>query len=224
MYEGAMTWSRINDGEQCGLLFKLRHEEKRKEPDSPHFIKGTRVHEGVNNYLTGRAKGLPVEAEPMRDMLVQLKAKKSLQGEEAWGYDDGWDPLPVTGYFSKSDKLRAKVDALFWPSPTEVEVIDFKTGQVRESGLDQPRFYAMLAMMRYDKAKAAFFSLWFLEHNKILPEAADREPLLRKDLQATAREFHKRISVVLKKKGVPEPGLHCRWCPFSKNKGGPCPY
>lgn len=223
-YEGAMTWSRISDGEQCGLLFKLRHIEKRKEPESPHFVKGMRVHAGVDSFLRNRTPMLPREADPMRSDLVALKANKTLRGEEAWGYDDEWQPLPVTGYFSKADRLRAKVDAMYWPNAKEIEIIDFKTGQVRESGLDQPRFYAMLALLRYSKAMAAYFSLWFLEHDKILPDLEDRKPLRRKDLPKTMDEFSKRIKDVVSKTGAAEPGIYCKWCPFAKNKGGPCQY
>jgi len=223
-YEGAMTWSRINDGEQCGLLFMLRHIEKRKEPSSPHFVKGTRVHTGVDDFLRKRKPALPAEADPMREYLEKLKNNPTLRGEEAWGYDDEWQPLPVTGYFSKQDRLRAKVDALMWLSDKEIEIIDFKTGQVRDSGLDQPRFYAMLALLRFPKAMAAYFSLWFLEHNTILPEKKDRAPLLRTGLDKTIKEFSGRIKAVINKTGKAEPGVYCKWCPFAKSKGGPCQY
>lgn len=219
-YEGAFTYSRLNDYDQCRLLFKLRHIEKRKEPDSPHFVKGNRIHEGIDMYLKKRANGIPLEAKPLAKELSALRNDKTLRGEEAWGFDDSWEPLPVTGYFSKRDHIRAKIDALRSIKDTAI-VIDFKSGQVRDASEDQVRFYGVLTLLRELKFKIAKLQLWFVEHGQI----KEYEPVLRKDVAALKKGYADRFKKIqMTSVFEPTPGVYCRWCPFSKHKGGPCKF
>jgi putative RecB family exonuclease len=219
-YEGAITYSRLRDFEQCGLLFQLRHIEKRSEPSSPHFVKGSRVHDALEQFLKGRVRTLPPESEPLALQLVALKKDKSLIGEQAWGYDEDWAPLPVTGYFSKADHVRAKVDAMT-TAKNQARIIDFKTGKIRPTDVDQVRFYALLAMLRYHEITSSLLTLWYVEQGKI----EDFKAVPRSDVPTILASFKKRIAKMMgTEKFKPTPGLHCRWCAFSRHKGGPCQY
>lgn len=219
-YEGAVTFSRLRDSETCGLQFQLRHIEKRKEPDNAAFAKGSRVHDHIEQFLKGRVQTLPDEAERLAKKLIWLKKQPGLRGEEAWGFDAEWAPLPVTGYFSKFDYVRAKVDALLPKGPLAT-VIDFKTGRVRETDVDQVRFYALLTLLRERKVARAALQVWYVEHGKI----DEFKTIERKELDLLKDHYVKRIQKMLNKTDFkPQPGMHCRWCSFSKHKGGPCAY
>ena len=219
-FEGAITWSRWADFDQCGLLFQLRHIEKRKEPPAPHFVKGARVHEHVDAWLKRRIPLLPDEAEPLALQLLALRKEKNLVGEEAWGYTEEWEPLPVTGYFSKRDWLRAKIDALVIKAKL-LRVIDFKTGKMRPISAEQVKFYGMLALLRYENVETAALELWYLEQGMV--EA--HTPVERAEIPKLKREYELKFQrMTSATKFLPNPGLYCRWCPFSKQRGGPCTY
>ena len=218
-YEGAHTWSRLSDFD-CALKFKLRHIEKRQEPPSKAFEKGGRVHEGLDKFMKQRTKLLPDEAWTLRKELVALSKDKSLRGEEAWGYDRNWQPLPVTGYFSDGDYIRAKIDALT-SKKDRLKVIDFKTGQVRSASPLQVRFYGMLALIREPKMQAAELELWFVEQSKVIPF----EPVQRKDLLSIKTDFQRRFNAIEAERAwKPNPGDACTFCPFTRHKGGPCQF
>lgn len=216
-YTGAHTWSKLSDFD-CALKFKLRHIEKRKEPESKAFVKGGRVHEGLDKYMKKRASVLPDEAWTLRKELTALSKDKTLRGEEAWGFDRDWQPLPVTGYFSDKDYIRAKVDALT-SKKDRLKVIDFKTGQVRSASPLQVRFYGMLALIREPKMQAAELELWFVEQGKVIPF----EPVQRKDLLPIKTDFQRRFNQIeAERDWKPSPGDACTFCPFTKHRGGPC--
>lgn len=218
-YEGAHTWSRLSDFD-CALKFRLKHIEKRKEPENKAFIKGGRVHDGLDQFLKGRSKLIPEEAAPLKKQVQALAKDKSLTGEEAWGFDRGWAPLPMTGYFSDADYIRAKVDAMT-ERADECKVIDFKTGQVRSASPLQVRFYGMLALLRKPKLNTARLELWFVERGQILPF----DPVTRKELLSIRTDFQRRFKAIEEERAwKPMPGDACTFCPFTRHKGGPCKY
>jgi hypothetical protein len=219
-FEGAVTYTRLHDFEQCRLLFKLRHIEKRKEPDSPHFVKGARVHDQLEAFLKKRLGVVPDEAEPLRLKLAWLRRQPGLRTEEAWGYGEDWSPLPVTGYFSKADYIRAKIDALVVGKKVAT-VIDFKTGKIRPAGEDQVRFYGLLTLLREPKVEAAELQLWFVEHGK----TEEYEIVKRVNVEGLRKGYAKRFDTLRNATTfMPTPGLYCKWCSFSKHKAGPCVY
>jgi CRISPR/Cas system-associated exonuclease Cas4 (RecB family) len=218
-YEGAHTWSRLSEFD-CALKFKLKHIEKRKEPANAAFVKGGRVHDGLDGFLKRRSKLIPDEAWTLRAELTALRKDKTLRGEEAWGYDRAWQPLPVTGYFSDADYIRAKVDAMTTKGD-KCKVIDFKTGQVRSASPLQVRFYGMLALIREPKLNVAQLELWFVEQGQIMPF----EPVKRSEVLAIKTDFQRRFKAIEDERAwKPTPGDACRFCPFTKHKGGPCRY
>lgn len=221
-YTGAWTWSRLADAEQCKLFFRLRHVEKREEPSSPAMERGSEIHKSLDNWLKGRTPALHPEVHKlMIPPLEKLKKEKSLLSDEAWGYTKEWEPLPVTGYFSRHDWVRAKADAVTVKSAV-VTVIDFKTGKPRDVSEDQVRFYGVLGLQRYKAAKSAALALWYTDAGKIVP----CEPVKRADVPKLIKDYTARAQthVYDEETFAPTPGDHCNRCPFSRYKGGPCKY
>lgn len=218
-YTGAYTYSRLNDADQCLSLFKFRHIDKRPEPSSPHFVKGNRIHNGLESFLKGHVPKIPAEAESLAVEIKGLKKFKGLRSEEAWGFDEQWKPLPhESGYFSPLDKVRAKIDVLKI-SGVQATVIDFKSGQVRDAGEDQVRFYGLLALLKEPKVKVAALELWFVEHGEI----RTYDPVKRVDADRLKASYNKRfIAISSETKFPPKVSMKCKWCAFSKYKGGPC--
>jgi CRISPR/Cas system-associated exonuclease Cas4 (RecB family) len=100
-------------------------------------------------------------------------------------------------------------------------VIDYKTGQYKPGTYgEQLELYALAAFMTYPTVTEVTAALWFLDTGDIVTAKFNyREvPELREkwDKATTQmlcdREFH------------PRPNDKCKWCSFSKAKGGPCEF
>lgn len=220
IYEGAWTWSRLRDAEQCKLLLRLRHIEKRPEPTSPALSEGARRHDALDDWLKGRST-FPAEEKRMKKELTALKRKPGLFSNASWRMTRQWKALPETGYFGKEDWVRAKADAA-WVEGSTLEVVDFKTGRQYAVSEDQVRFYGVVGLLREIEAKLAQLHLWYLDSGKV----KTTEPLKRKDVETLRADFEARAikHIYEETKFKPTPGEHCRMCPFSKYKGGPCKF
>lgn len=219
-YVGPFTHSRIRDFETCKLQFHLRHVQRLDGQTSPALERGSKVHEAIECFLNGWVKKLGEIVEGLRDPIMKLK-KLNPECENLWAHDKNYQPLP--DQFDKKAWCRAKLDALVRPKPKGeqvVRVFDWKTGKIYPENEDQTRFYGMLALMKEPKAERADLELWYVDQNEIKVQA----PVFRTEVPAIQKDFNKRAGRMYDAKKFPaEPGMHCRACPFSKRKGGPCP-
>lgn len=215
LFTGGVSWSKLDVFERCAALFKYQYIDKRPEPRSPALEKGTRVHLDLDGWLKGTRPALPMEAMPMLQEMVALKKQKP-RTEEEWAFGEGWEPKP--NGFRPGDWLRAKIDALVVKAP-RAKVIDFKSGKNRGAKGEQPRFYAVLTLLREPKVKVVEPEFWYVEHGVV----ATGIEVARSELHHLLRNYTRRLAKpYAEHKFLPTPGDHCRWCSFSKHKNGPC--
>jgi CRISPR/Cas system-associated exonuclease Cas4 (RecB family) len=215
-FVGPWTHSRLSSFETCKLRFKLKEIDKVPEAPSPALERGSKIHEHIEGYLNGWVKTLPEEIK-LRDELKKLKALKPVI-EKLWAHAK--DYSPITDQWSKAAWCRAKLDA-FLETNARARVIDFKTGRVYPQNDDQVRFYGMLGLMRAPKQPLAQLELWYVDQDLI----KECEPVKRTEIPLLQKEYTRRAERMYKPfKPTPEPGLHCRTCPFRKQSGGPCEY
>ena len=217
-FEGSVGWSKLDVFEQCAARFFWQYVydgPRIPAPVNQAFVKGTRVHENLDQWLNGKHPAICLEAMPMRAELNHLKKSKP-RTEEAWAFDEGFEPKPIG--FKAGDWIRAKIDALVVMAKSAI-VIDFKTGKNRGAGGEQPRFYAALTLIREPKVMTVQPEFWYLEHGKI----AQGELVHRKELPALKILYKRRLMKIYEEKTWAEtPGQMCHWCDFSKGRGGPC--
>lgn len=215
-YIGAWSISKLHTFETCKAQFKRRFIEKLPEPKSPALEHGSMVHKGIEAWFNGWVKGMPDYMKPMAKQFRALKRKSPIT-ESMWGFKRSWEPLHDG--FSRLAWIRAKTDA-FLDVGKAIHIYDWKTGKPREISNDQMKFYGTLGLLRSPDAEEAVLELWYPEDNKIFPAKMER-----KDVAKAVKEFERRAKRLFAEYEWPEePGLHCRWCPFSKTKGGPCTY
>ena len=99
--------------------------------------------------------------------------------------------------------------------------MDYKTGKVRaEQVEEQLSLYALVALLLYEDLKEVVVQAWFLDHDQELVRHFKRKhiPKLKEYWEREVVRYFKDRDF------VPNPGYYCRWCDFSKAKGGPCKF
>lgn len=240
----AWSYSRHETYNNCPLRAKFLYIDKLKEPDSAAGANGTRVHALAAAYVS---RQLPTDKDSrpylgeIRDMLAnnkmpdelvtfekefkQIRKLNSAAVEQQWCFDKNWNPVD---WFASSAWLRIKVDLHYLVQKkrkgglreTTVYIVDHKTGKEKSEHALQRSLYALGAFLMYPDAVKVVATHWYLD-----PGRDPGESWTRDQLPALKQEWLNRTKAMLSDTTfAPRPGDYCRWCVFSKAKGGSCPY
>lgn len=216
---------------ECPLRYKLTRIEKRPTTRGPALIRGDVIHQEGERYL--KAGGRVPKSYALFDReMRELRRRKALS-EASWAFDVGWREVE---WFSPVVWVRVKLDTCYISQdnldygPTTAHVIDFKTGRIYEGYGTQLELYAVAAFLKYQDVERVAPAFWFLDRGEIvggpqetlhLPDV--RSYYEREELPQLQRTWQRRAQPMLKDRSfAPASGAHCRWCDFSKAKGGPC--
>lgn len=215
----AWSYSRLGDHSKCPLYAKLRHLDRLPEPESPALANGNAVHKTAEEYIKAKRtpKLLPRALANFKDDFAALrKVKVPVKTEDQWCVTAKWESHD---WFGPAAWCRAKVD-VYYIAGSHMEIIDHKTGKIWPDNVEQLHQYATLAFSIFPKIETVNASLWYLDQGEIV----DRD-YRRVDLPVMQGIWNKRVAPMLADKTfAPRPGNHCRWCNFSKEKGGPCKF
>jgi hypothetical protein len=232
------SFSRWDCYNKCPAQANFKFNLKMKEPSSPALERGTALHSLAENWLRGPKIGrgsvggsLPEElkliAKPLRDF-----KKRGAVPEAEFCFDKDWKPVD---WFSREAWCRVKADVTIAPVINSkktpiVEVHDFKSGG-KKGELDfvchpeyelQLDLYSLAGLLSYPTAEKVESSLVFIDHGVVVPNP---NVYTQKDVPTLKKDWEKRVKKMLTdEKYTPNPGNACRWCTFSKAKGGMCAY
>jgi hypothetical protein len=206
------TTSNFKDYEKCPAMYKYRRLQKLPEPDSPAMARGTQIHTMAEMYVTGELSEVPDELKKLAEDFKLLKRLKP-EMEKLWQFGKGWLQLLGAGKLWR----RSKLDAVHI-GKTEALVIDFKTGRVYPEHTDQFLHYAIDTLGRHPELKQVRTEGWYTDQGEVHDKTYSKEELVeeRKKWTAKAEQFLEATEF------RPTPGKACKWCAFSKTKGGPC--
>ena len=213
------SFSRYNDWATCAFRAKLKHLDKLKEPEGPALARGSQIHKLAEDYATGRLPKLPVELKLFKEEFTVLRAnRKRLLVEQQWALNVKWEP---TGWFDRDAWVRIVIDV---GSPdakqTVLDLIDHKTGKIREVSKEQLTLYAIAGFAQMPTLKLLNAKLWYLDAGEEITE--QYKPA---DVPALKKKWEARVKPMLADtKFKPTPNEGCRWCHFRKGNGGPCKY
>ena len=218
----SVSFSKLQDFEQCPYRCKLKHVDRIPEEKHPAAERGTAIHQMAEDYVSGKLKSLPTELMKFVDefevLRREFKAKKvSIEGE--WGFDKEWMPTPY-----KTAWLRMKADAVYFISPTNAVVIDYKTGQSYGKEIthgEQVLLYAIATFTLWPELQEITVELWYVDKDEMTQKHYTRAQALR-HVQA----YDKRMKKVTNAKEFPaNPTIFtCKYCAFGPSKGGQCEY
>jgi len=209
-------FSKLDVFRTCKAKFKYQFIDKLPQQSSAALERGGEIHEAIENYLNGWAMELPPELEAWKDALDLIK-KEDFKGEQAIGIARDWRVLP--DWFHRDTWLRVKMDTYYRRGP-KLHVVDYKSGKYRVPSTDQVELYAIAGASVYPDIEEVEAEYWFIDTGDFYKKLYKKAELI--DLR---RKYEKESDAMYVEAQWPyEPSKECRWCPYSKTKGGPCRY
>jgi hypothetical protein len=231
----------------CPLCFQGRMEGKWQEekcstcgngvPTPETWARGTAIHSMLEKIVNGGT------ANPTLQEWVVEYAKKLVPAktEIDFVFQPGW--VAVSQY-TKGAWARFKLDVLKIHAPPKKKgltqppyglVVDWKTGgidkrtkMVRVDGKydDQLEMYGVAVLSALSGIETAKIDLVFVDAAGRKDGVKDLGTVKRKDLAKLQKKWEKRVKpMLIDDVFSPRPSDYgCRYCPFEKAKGGPCPY
>ena len=219
----AWSISRYVDWDECAARIAYRHVDKLPTSASKSAHRGTDMHITAHRYVNEGGR-LPAIFKDFKDEFAELRAavrSRSLEvlTEEQWAFTQDWTE---TEWFAKDPKMgRVTLDAAVLNRKEErATIIDYKSGRSHEWHALQLEVYAIAAFSRYDWVQEARGEIWYIDHGNVAEHDFSRD-----QLSELIEQWHDRLAPFFKdQRFAPRPGPYCRWCPYSKDKGGPCRY
>lgn len=224
------AWSptRLFKYEECPRKAKFAYVDKIPEPGpkSPHLVKGEFYHANLEEYVKGIRPTVMDEMAVVRETAATLR-EGYLKGLVKVEYDLAvtreWKP---TSWFGKDAWGRFKLDILV-KLGDKGRVIDWKTGKFKPDGdySDQLNAYSTAALSVLPELIEMTSALIFVEHTATPVERPEgtvhRDNLPKQQIYWSERVARMESDTVF----APRPSaFSCKWCPFSRNAGGPCEF
>lgn len=230
----AWSYSRYADYELCPARFKYKHIDRLPDPGGPAMVRGSEIHKEGENYLKvgGKGKGpaVPKTYAHFKGEMEQLRKLEPMV-EQQWGFTADWTP---TGWFGRDTWLRVVCDVAVYYDDDTLDIIDFKTGKKYGTNEDQIELFSMGGFAKFPEVEHVTARLWYLD----IPDGPnDGDPHADSTANTTIREYTRDGYEAAKKKWAgkiqpmfmdtkfpPRANDKCRWCPYSRAKGGPCKF
>ena len=225
----AKSYTQWSTFKKCPAQYKHRYVEKLPTPPSSAAAqRGTNLHGVVEQLLQGKIDAIPflddgagnniyAPLEPYEDFFKMLKDKGAV-AELGFLLNHDWEPCEE----GEPVHVRGYIDIIVPPSDGHIYIYELKTGKEYDDHVEQRNFYGA----------AALGLAWDQEVEKVtvygtyMDLGEMRENTYAASMQSTYKYFwNQKLEQMDNEQAlVPNPGFYCRWCPFSKDKGGPCKF
>jgi CRISPR/Cas system-associated exonuclease Cas4 (RecB family) len=224
------SWSTYNT---CPAKYKFKYIEKVPGlPAGPAAARGTEIHESIANYITmddcdpdklhpavNKEVMLPV-FDMYRDhgnglRFVEVPIYFTKQWEDTIkGHPNRWgmavfDAVRVGGDWRVSDD----------PHATVISIAEWKSGKPKDDHKEQRSLYALAGFARWIEPVEVRVTTYYVENTA--PPA--RLTVKRSAEEKLQKLWNGRVEQLTEDEIMaPRPGYYCRWCDYSKERGGPC--
>lgn len=223
------SFSRYNAYTACPAAFKYRTLMKLPEEKSPALEHGAKVHDEISEFFkTPKARKTPVHLSKFADLVSEIRATQrrtpdNVFVEDDWAFRKDWSITKWDDW--NGCWVRLKLD-LAYRVGDELIVIDWKTGKHRpekhQEYLEQLELYALGGLLMFPGVETVRPMLVYLDVGIALKSETE---YTKKTVGPLQKTWQKRVAPMFKDQTFkPKPGNNCRWCSFSKSKGGPCQY
>ena len=219
MASNITTWSysRWSVYDKCPFQAKCKFVDKLPEPQKNWAAdRGVILHKKAEHYVKGDIRGMPKELRTFGAEIRELK-KLCATTEEDLAVMRNWKPTTYDDW--NNVWCRGNADVTL-DDDTMSTVIDYKTGKIyEEAHKEQGSLMATLKMCHAPDVQTVDVEFWYFDQEDVLNWAYSRDdlPKLIKKWEARA------IKMIRDKTFKATPSdTACRWCNFSRDKGGPC--
>ena len=220
----AWSSSRSDTYLSCALKAKFKFVDKIPELPRPlprgkteHANeRGSRLHDHAELIVTKGAKITSefnkFSKELARAQEIYADDPSLIETENMWCFDRDWVPVDKEEY--PKIWLRVVIDLLVRLSPTEVLIVDHKSGkrfgnEVKHG--EQMLLYILATFMRYPEVEQVTSELWYLDVNDLASMTMTREQAMR----LFPKFNNLGIKITTDKVFEPKPNNHsCRFCPY----------
>ena len=179
--------------------------------------RGTDTHALIEKYLISGAE-LPFELSYSQGFLGELRASAHLVlPEHKLAVDKDWVGV---GWDSPDAWCRGILDLLIVPRGAKATVYDWKTGKMYDEHYEQKELYAALVFANLAEEIVEVEAIHvYLDLKKNTTRTYHRT-----QVEPVHQRWKARADKLLQEDYTPLPGWYCRYCSYSKLKGGPCKF
>lgn len=221
----AWSYSRYADYKQCPLRFKLKYIDKLPTAGSPAMERGNVIHKMAEDYVKAQGKKKPKLPAELKGVALEVEHCRAAGGiaEMPWGFRNDWSWTGRPDWFGKEVWFRMKADvAVSYDDDTGL-VGDWKTGRKYDTNKDQILLFGAAALQRFPNWTEVDVRLWYTDQPPNDNEV--QEVITAKEGALIRKDWDKKVLPLFKdKRWAPTPNDKCKWCDFSKAKGGPCKF
>lgn len=218
----AWSASRLRDWKKCPLSARLKHLDRISEgEESPALRHGNEMHRKCQRYAIGKGNVPPKELKLFNKEFRELhKLRKSLHVEQQVAFNKKWGQVE---WYAKEAWLRVVFDCWYDTVVDGVRirhVIDYKTGKFHPENDDQLELFAVAAFCIEPVPVTVEAALWYLDEGVASSKTYTDDAIVR----LKARWENEAAAMLRDKTFKPKPSNACRWCAYSKEKGGQCKF
>ena len=194
----AWSYSQLNDFESCPKKFQSKYilKEWPKEDDSPHLVKGRRIHEAMEKLVErvqeclggGFDRAIYGEVHHMIPLIQKLVSSGGRIETEV--QQSLTEQLHPTGWFDKNTWVRGIFDLIIWFDDHAL-VIDWKTGKPWPDN-GQLALFAAFAMAMESDIKYVDTAYVYIDHKG----KAEKKRYTREDFDALWQDFGDRSELI----------------------------
>lgn len=200
---------------ECPAKKRYRYDERLPTPKSPAADRGTEYHRIIESALGELTVPVPAELDFYAGYLARLR-NLGAKAEHKFAVDRSWVP---TEWDSPNAWVIGVAD-VWLPSVPTAHVQDWKTGKIYDDHHLQGEFYSVALLGSVPEAHEVRATFIYTDLHKEQNRTYSRDKLVGLRDRWTARVERMERDTDC----VPTPHLGCRWCPYSKAKGGPCQF
>jgi hypothetical protein len=213
-----MRWSltKLKTAEQCLQKYKFRYIDRIQEERGEAAERGVGKHAIIEGYIRGDLKELSPDLSFYQTFLDGIKKHDYVRPEHkvALKLDlapCSWDD-PEAWYTGVLDLKVVSGDIGY--------VYDWKTGKIYPDHDEQKELYALATFAEHQNLQEVQTFHVYLDLGK-----TRQRTYFRTQVSGLWDGWRQRVSILEEKDSfIPNPGFHCRWCSYSKSKGGPCKF
>ena len=215
-----VSYSGLGSYNKCPSQFKRRYITKEQGAgyvSAPAAERGTRLHKSVEDLINGKIDRLPEEINQYTQFFLNLREQGAI-AEKKFCLTQNWQFTDFEDH--ENGMIRGMIDVTL-PDPEEKEhtVYELKTGKEYDDHPQQRNLYGMVELMAYPKVEKVRVIGVYMDLN------LNRETTYYQNMIESYRYLWlRKINKVQPPQPYPmRPGWYCKFCPYSKGKGGLCP-